>query len=104
MTGTPTTKSDSQPRPIRHVPQRMCVVCRTAAAKRTLTRIVRTEADGVHLDPTGKRNGRGAYICDQPACRQRAIDSDVLAKALRTTLTEADRARLRTAFDLSTAP
>jgi len=81
----------------------MCVICRTAAAKRTLTRIVRTETDGVQIDPTGKRNGRGAYVCDQPGCQQRAIESDVLAKALRTTLTEADRARLRTAFDLKSA-
>ena len=80
----------------RRVPQRMCVVCRTTAAKRTLVRLVRTE-DGVQIDPSGKRNGRGAYLCTQPACWQRAIESDSLAKALRTTLTDADRQRLRAA-------
>lgn len=83
--------------PQRRVPQRMCVVCRTTAAKRTLTRIVRTADEGVQVDPTGKRNGRGAYLCDQPGCWQRAIDSDVLAKALRTSLTDDDRQRLRAA-------
>ena len=98
MTGTPTTKSEGQPHPARHIPQRMCVVCRETAAKRTLTRVVRTAEEGVQIDPSGKRNGRGAYVCDQPVCRQRAIESDVLAKALRISFTEADRARLRVAF------
>ncbi len=82
----------------RHIPQRTCVVCRETAAKRTLTRIVRTGDDGVHVDPTGKRNGRGAYLCDQPKCWTRAIDGDVLAKALRTALTDVDRDRLRAAI------
>lgn len=82
---------------VRRSPQRTCVVCRTTADKRALTRLVRTTDDGVQIDPSGKRNGRGAYLCDQPTCWQRASDSDVLAAALRTTLTDADRARLRAA-------
>jgi predicted RNA-binding protein YlxR (DUF448 family) len=60
-------------------------------------RLVRTPDDGVHVDPTGKQNGRGAYLCDQRACWERALETDVLAKALRTTLTEADRERIRAA-------
>jgi predicted RNA-binding protein YlxR (DUF448 family) len=78
----------------RHTPQRTCAVCRTTADKRSLTRLVRTPDDGVQVDPTGKRNGRGAYLCDQRSCWDRAIDGDVLVKALRTTLTSADRERL----------
>ena len=81
----------------RHVPQRTCVVCRTTADKRTLTRLVRSPDDGVHIDPTGKHNGRGAYLCDQPACWDRALQTDVLEKALRTTLTETDRERIQAA-------
>ncbi len=81
----------------RRVPQRTCVVCRTTAAKRSLTRLVRTAEDGVQLDPSGKRNGRGAYLCDQAACWQRAIASDILDKALHTLLTEVDKQRLREA-------
>ena len=79
----------------------MCVVCRTSAAKRTLTRLVRVVEDSpdavacVQIDPTGKRSGRGAYLCDQPSCWQLASDSDVLAKALRMTLSDADRLLLR---------
>jgi predicted RNA-binding protein YlxR (DUF448 family) len=89
--------SDKQPKRRRHTPQRTCVVCRTTAEKRSLTRLVRTPADGVQIDPSGKRNGRGAYVCDQPTCWDRALTTDVLDKALRTTLTEADRERLRAA-------
>jgi predicted RNA-binding protein YlxR (DUF448 family) len=77
----------------KHIPVRMCVVCREHDGKRALTRIVRT-VDGVQADPTGKMNGRGAYLCDKAGCWQRALTGDVLARALRTTLTEQDRARL----------
>ncbi|MBN2304177.1 MAG: YlxR family protein [Anaerolineae bacterium] len=81
----------------RRVPQRTCVVCRSTADKRGLTRLVRTPDEGVWVDPTGKRGGRGAYLCDDPACWNRALAVDVLAKALRTTLTESDRDRIRAA-------
>jgi predicted RNA-binding protein YlxR (DUF448 family) len=79
----------------KHVPQRTCVVCRQTADKRTLIRIVKTPDDGVHVDPTGKRNGRGAYLCNDPACWQQALHTDVLGKALRTTLTAGDQERIR---------
>ena len=76
------------------VPQRMCVVCRSKVEKRRLTRFVRT-SDGVFIDPTGKQNGRGAYVCDAVACRDRATTTDVLSKALKVELTDADRERIR---------
>lgn len=86
------------------IPQRTCVICRQTAAKRSLIRVVRTPDQGVWVDPTGKRNGRGAYLCTDPACWRRATQSDVLEKALRTTLTEADRERLQEAAARLTAP
>lgn len=82
----------------KHIPQRTCVVCRETAAKRTLVRVVRTADQGVQLDPTGKKNGRGAYLCTRPECWQRALSSAVLDKALRTTLSDDDRARLSEAM------
>ncbi|MBN1200713.1 MAG: YlxR family protein [Anaerolineae bacterium] len=94
------SKRSAKPRR-RHVPQRTCVVCRTTADKRSLTRLVRTPENGVHVDPTGKRNGRGAYLCDQPECWDSALDTGVLAKALRCTLTDADRERIRAARPVS---
>ena len=84
----------------KHVPVRTCVVCRETNAKRTLTRLVRTEAEGVQVDLTGKRNGRGAYLCDKPSCWQRALTSDVLEKALRTEMTEIDRQRVKEAMPI----
>lgn len=79
----------------KHVPQRTCVVCRETSDKRTLLRLVKTAEEGVQTDPTGKRNGRGAYLCDKRECWEQAIHSDVLNKALRTTLTTEDRERIQ---------
>jgi predicted RNA-binding protein YlxR (DUF448 family) len=87
----------SSPTPARkHVPVRMCVVCRDKAGKRTLTRVVRTE-QGLQVDPGGKLNGRGAYLCDRESCWETAVKTDLLAKALRMPLTDEDRERLRRA-------
>ena len=74
------------PRP-KHVPQRMCVACRERDSKRALTRIVRTPEGDVVIDPTGKRNGRGSYLCDNPGCWEKAIKGGLLTRALNTTLT-----------------
>lgn len=93
--GTPVTKRRAKgPRP-KHIPQRMCVACRERSAKRTLMRIVRTPEGRVELDPTGRKNGRGAYLCDDPACWDRALRSDLLARALKTTIDEEALGRLR---------
>ncbi len=78
----------------KHIPHRTCVVCRTVDAKRTLTRLVRTPDAGVQIDPTGKLSGRGAYLCDDPACWRRAARDDALGRALRTRLTDEERAMI----------
>ena len=61
-------------------------------AKRTLTRVVR-QPDGVFIDPSGKMNGRGAYIHDRKSCWERSLKG-VLANALKVSLTTEDRQRL----------
>ena len=66
--------------------------CREILPKRKMVRIVRT-ADGVQIDPTGKLAGRGAYLHDRRQCWERGLKG-ALAHALKTTLTQADRARL----------
>ena len=86
-------KPGKGPRP-KHVPQRMCVVCREKAGKRTLTRVVRLSDGTVVVDPTGKQNGRGAYLCDKSSCWERAASGDVLGQALRATLSSDTRAYL----------
>jgi predicted RNA-binding protein YlxR (DUF448 family) len=59
-----------------------------------LTRVVRTPDSGVQLDPTGKLAGRGAYLCENPACWQKAASGDVLNRALKTTLSDEERAAI----------
>jgi predicted RNA-binding protein YlxR (DUF448 family) len=61
------------------------VVCRTAAAKRALHRIVRSPSGAVAYDPTGKAPGRGAYLCGQPACLETASRRRHLQRALKVT-------------------
>jgi len=73
----------------------MCISCRERSAKRTLVRIVRTPEGAIEIDPTGKRNGRGAYLCDDPACWERAIRSESLANALKTIVDPTAVAMLR---------
>jgi predicted RNA-binding protein YlxR (DUF448 family) len=90
----PTTRKRKGPRP-KHVPQRTCVACREHAAKRTLFRIVRTPEGQVEIDPTGKMNGRGAYLCDQRGCWDRAVTTNVWARALNTELTHETLETLR---------
>ncbi|MBX3070009.1 MAG: YlxR family protein [Thermomicrobiales bacterium] len=82
------------PRP-KHTPQRTCIACRDKTAKRTLIRIVRTPEGDVQVDPTGRANGRGAYLCDDPACWQRALKSTALEHALKVTLDAGAKERLR---------
>lgn len=80
------------PRP-KHVPQRTCIACRQVAGKRSLVRLVRT-ADGVVIDPTGKKAGRGAYLHPYQECWQAGLRTHRIEQALRTRLTEPERATL----------
>lgn len=61
--------------------------------KRQLVRVVRTD-QGVLLDPTGKRAGRGAYLHDRRSCWETGLHGS-LARALKVDLTAADRERLQ---------
>ena len=52
----------------RKIPQRMCVGCREKRDKKDLLRVVRTPEGQLVLDATGKKSGRGAYVCRDPQC------------------------------------
>lgn len=91
---TPGAKRRRGARP-KHVPQRTCVACRTTGAKRGLIRLVRTPEGTIEVDPTGKRAGRGAYLCNRFSCWERGITERSLGRALRVeTLREENRAAL----------
>lgn len=78
---------------MKHVPQRMCIACRESEDKRSLIRIVRTDA-GVQVDPSGKMPGRGAYLHARQECWARALEINAIPRALRTQLTPEDRRRI----------
>ena len=71
--------------------------CRSVMPKRQLVRIVRT-AEGIEVDPTGKKAGRGAYLHDRRTCWETGLQGS-LARALKTDLTAADRERLQAFAD-----
>lgn len=66
----------------RRVPLRTCVGCKTVRPKKELTRIVRDPQGQLHVDPTGKQSGRGAYICPSPSCLEAAVKAKRLERAL----------------------
>jgi predicted RNA-binding protein YlxR (DUF448 family) len=88
------TKARSGPRP-RHVPQRTCIACRTTEAKRGLIRVVRTPEGRVEIDPTGKKNGRGAYVHESRRCWDEALKRERLARSLKVSMGQEDYAQLK---------
>lgn len=69
----------------RRVPQRTCIACRAEEGKRGLIRVVRTPDSRVVVDPTGKANGRGAYIHPIRSCWEKALKGGTIRNALKIT-------------------
>jgi predicted RNA-binding protein YlxR (DUF448 family) len=89
---------------VRKIPQRQCVACGQVRAKRDLVRVVRTPGGDVRVDATGKVSGRGAYVCPDGACIDRALRGGRLAGALAQPLAEGIAQRLREAIVRPAAP
>ncbi|MBE7555287.1 MAG: YlxR family protein [Anaerolineales bacterium] len=79
----------------KHKPQRTCIACRETKDKRDLIRVVRTPAGTLIVDPTGKANGRGAYLCRQASCWEKGLSKQRLAQALKVTLSAEEVAELQ---------
>ena len=81
----------------KHIPLRTCTACGRKAPKRELVRIVRTPYGNVQVDGTGKQNGRGAYLCTDPACWEQGLRPKRLPRlehALRGRIPSEDREHL----------
>ena len=94
MAGTAQQPRRKQPPRPRHVPQRTCIACKQVRPKRELLRIVRTPQGHVELDPTGKKSGRGAYLCAKRSCWDLALRKGKLEHEFELTLLPEDRAAL----------
>jgi predicted RNA-binding protein YlxR (DUF448 family) len=65
-----------------HVPTRTCAVCRTTRPKREMDRMVRLADGTVVADPSGRRAGRGTYVCHDPSCREPGAATAAIHRAL----------------------
>ncbi len=66
------------------VPMRQCVGCREKKKKRELIRVIKTSDNQVLVDATGKKNGRGAYLCPRRECLEKAVKNKGLERSLKT--------------------
>lgn len=78
----------------RHVPQRTCVACRKVRAKRDLVRLVRGAAGDVTVDLSGRRVGRGVYLCRSRSCWELALKKNRLEAAFRAKIEPGSARRL----------
>ncbi|HZU69247.1 MAG TPA: YlxR family protein [Ktedonobacteraceae bacterium] len=78
----------------KHVPLRSCISCRVTKPKRELLRVVRTPDGHVFVDATGKKSGRGAYLCARLSCWENAIKKKRIEQEFEVTISDEDRAGL----------
>jgi len=86
--------ASKQPKRPKHIPLRTCISCRETKSKRELLRIVRTPDGHVLIDATGKKSGRGAYLCARLSCWKNALKSKRLEHEFEVTISDEDRAGL----------
>ena len=67
----------------RKIPMRKCVGCGEMKSKKEMLRVLKTTEDQVILDATGRKNGRGAYLCFNKECLKKAIKNKGLERSLK---------------------
>ncbi len=67
---------------------RMCIICRNMYDKKQLNRIVKDKDGNIFYDKTGKKNGRGAYICSNEECLNKLCKNKILNKTFKTQIDE----------------
>lgn len=65
------------------LPLRMCTGCGEMKVKKEMIRVLKTPEGEITIDATGKKNGRGAYICNNPDCLKKAVKSKGLERSLK---------------------
>ncbi|MDO4556713.1 MAG: YlxR family protein [Lachnospiraceae bacterium] len=71
---------------MKKAPVRQCVGCREMMPKKEMLRVIRTPEEEVLLDSTGKKNGRGAYLCFSSDCLNKAIKNKGLERSLKVSI------------------
>lgn len=84
---------------MKKIPLRTCMGCNEKKTKKELIRIVKDKEDNICVDKTGKKEGRGAYICDNINCLEKVIKTKRLEKVLDTKISEEIYNNLRSVID-----
>ena len=68
------------------IPMRQCVGCNEMKPKKELLRVIKTAEDEILIDSTGRKNGRGAYLCASSECLEKAQKNKGLVRSLKTVI------------------
>lgn len=68
------------------IPMRQCTGCREMKNKKEMMRVIKTKEEEIVLDATGRKNGRGAYLCFSRDCLEKAMKSKGLERSLKTAI------------------
>lgn len=80
------------------IPMRQCTGCREMKNKKEMIRVLKTAEGEILLDATGRKNGRGAYICRSAECLKKAMKNRGLERSLKTQIPEAVYEELKKEF------
>lgn len=86
------------------VPMRTCIGCGECREKKSMIRIVRTPEGQILVDPEGRKNGRGAYLCRNQDCLEKAFRKKALARAFRCEVRGEEYEALRGQLEEQEAP
>ncbi len=71
---------------VKKIPQRQCIGCGEMKSKREMIRVIKTNEEQIFMDATGKKNGRGAYICPNLSCLNKAIKNKGLERSFKMSI------------------
>lgn len=81
------------------IPLRQCVGCGQMKAKKEMMRVIRTPEGDIVLDVTGKKNGRGAYLCQEEECLRMAIKNKGLERSFKMSIDKSIYERLQKEYE-----
>ena len=68
---------------MKKVPLRQCIGCQEMKSKKEIIRVIKTAEDEIMLDATGRKNGRGAYLCPSMECLKKAVKGKGLERSFK---------------------
>ena len=68
------------------IPLRQCIGCGEMKSKKEMIRVLKTAEDEIVLDATGRKNGRGAYLCPSMECFKKAVKNKGLERSFKTAI------------------